>query len=203
MCFCYYCIIIILLIEKIHSHDFIFVRSAGDDLVKFLDERTKYHGQTHSSVDIQVAFNKTFSHTDFKFSKEPGTNTYERRFYPTKSLFTRGMKGEESMKLFYDQWIANRKNQSSLRRSVDQTLFEKRVNKSIVTNVFIYTFFKRLWDLQADGDQTNATMTNASLERLVPWLCDKGIIRDKDVFLDIGSSYGSLLWYVSSLNSLL
>ena len=60
---------------------------------------------------------------------------------------------------------------------------------------FVYPYFKMAWNLQADGDQTNATLTNTSLNLMISALQENDCLSNRDVIVDIGSSYNSLMWY--------
>ena len=57
----------------------------------------------------------------------------------------------------------------------------------------ILKWFKAAWDLQADGDQTNATLCPASTKALTDHLVKEKILEEGQQICDLGSSYGSLL----------
>ena len=62
---------------------------------------------------------------------------------------------------------------------------------------FIRSSFLLGWHLQADGDQTNATLTQASILTMAKELVNKDMIKAGDNFVDFGSSIGSFLWFLS------
>jgi len=65
---------------------------------------------------------------------------------------------------------------------------------------FIDGNFRDAWKLQSDGDQTNATLVRASIIAFATTLSN--FIVNGDHFVDLGSSYGSLLWIpVSIINA--
>lgn len=65
---------------------------------------------------------------------------------------------------------------------------------------FIEKYFRDAWKLQSDGDQTNATLVRKSLLDFAEFL-SKYLV-EEDRIIDLGSSYGSLIWIVvATLNT--
>ena len=67
--------------------------------------------------------------------------------------------------------------------------------------IFITKLWKFAWDLQADGENTNATLTSQSIIKLSRFLLSSKTLKNGDAILDCGSSYGSLpLQLINAIN---
>jgi hypothetical protein len=160
------------------------------------------HGKTYkerASVEVvKQDFFDRFSHKHFQYSSDISC-TYGFLLYPTEHLHVLNQSRwketvikKQAMDLKFKELQAINKNFSPTNmmdclKGNSQVSGEKNVNH----------FFKTAWDLQADGDQTNATLTEGSIKHLVTQLHKKDCLSIKDVILDIGSSYNSLMWNVS------
>ena len=149
-----------------------------------------YHTERYEKKgDYESDFFKSFTYEDFTYSFDDDASL---QLFPTErlSIFNEAL-NEPSMAAI----IQNISNISKLHAKVKNGFVRKR---KLLTHVdYIRSSFRNNWELQADGDQTNATLQTSSIKRLALELRDKGVVNSNTVFLDCGSSYGSLLWFLS------
>ena len=67
-----------------------------------------------------------------------------------------------------------------------------RNSKTDVCDI-VSRYFKLAWDHQADGGETNATITNGGICNIATELMENSLVSSGDMIVDCGSSYGSLL----------
>ena len=83
-------------------------------------------------------------------------------------------------------------NQMKTHKDEDQAKMRIKEKKPVVWR-FITACFHFAWQFQADGEQSNATLTPGSIRKIVEKLANEKYIKSGDKILDCGSSYGSLL----------
>ena len=139
--------------------------------------------------DYETDFFESFTYEDFTYSLDDDVSL---QLFPTErlSIFNEAI-NEQSMAAF----LQNLPNISSLRAKVKNGFVRERKLLNYVD--YVRSFFLKIWDLQADGDQTNATMQPSSIKQFAEHLKSNNMVDSNTVFLDCGSSYGSLLWLLS------
>jgi hypothetical protein len=167
-------------------------------LIQLLGDRHEkynyvFHGKKFENLDPSKPFFEIFNHLHFKIRYD-STVKYGFLVYPTTLLMT-----IRQCSIFddaIDELVSFQKNVINKAKCAwDETRFS-RVFEDNLPLTYVLSCFKKTWVLQSDGDPTNATLTGASIKLLVQSLFDLGVFSENDIFLDLGSSYGSLLWAV-------
>jgi len=178
-----------------------------DEFEKFIDDLQTYHTMRMSNDCIKKSFFETFRHIHFKYRRNATRNgRFKYDVLPTSKLYSYNKDAFEEISIFLDRLIGKKgifHNQGICNKL--KTHFNKKLlsthtqkpKKDVVS--FIRPYFKTAWILQADSNQTNATLTDASIKRLVDHLIKKEVLNNKSIFVDCGSSYGSLLLNVINL----
>jgi len=170
--------------------------SNNDQLVMWEDE-IKSHRAYHAPNDmpnseIAKAFFDTYNHAHFLLGAEDA-NVFPVGLYTFDSKFD-----EEWRKYnFKDSLIGSLSNRFRRERFDGYLKVIDMCKDPIYIHNFIDKHFKRAWDLQSDGDQTNATLVRGSLIKFSKALVH--LLEPNDRIVDLGSSYGSLIWIVVSI----
>ena len=169
-----------------------------DDVSNYLEERGSYRGKTFSDKEVNDAFEKAFNHTNFMWTKNDGDNNrYSRQIHATGDLYTvnlhfYGIIKDLTQSLEKD--FANGGIYNKMKARHDPRHLHVLNGKKIPpVSKFIWSSFAHAWQFQADGFQTNATLTPTSIQTLAKFMLEKKLIADGDGIFDCGSSYGSFL----------
>ena len=148
-------------------------------------QKTCYCTETYESEEnYHSDFFQSFTYEDFTYLFDLN-NDVTLQLFPTKrlSIFNEDL-NEPSMADLFQKLapISNlyKKVKNGFVRNCKLLTPEKYIRRSFWSN----------WELQADGDQTNATMQMSSIKTFADSL--KDIVKSNTMFLDCGSSYGSL-----------
>ena len=174
-----------------------------EDLARFLKVRPSYHTKTYNPNLAKHDFFQTFKHHHFKFTRNDPGSVYEYTVYATEELRTSNLSLHEDYKrnvtnvlsLFGTRGVCTRMKT----HLAEEPYFTLVQREPVRPTKFVASAFRFAWQLQSDGDQTNATLQPQSAEYLVDALLswrdesDNGMFRSEDCIVDFGSSYGSLL----------
>ena len=174
-----------------------------EDLARFLKHRPSYHTKTYDQKQVKHDFFQTFKHHHFKFTRNDPGSVYEYTVYATEELRTSNLSLHEDYKrnltnvlsLFGTRGVCTRMKT----HLAEEPYFTLVQRDPVRPTKFVASAFRFAWQLQSDGDQTNATLQPQSVENLVDallsWCDDSGnaMFRSEDCIVDFGSSYGSLL----------
>ena len=175
-------------------------------LKSFYTERTSSNGKKMNTTQYEKApkevistdFFTRFTYKDFVFKANPDA-LYGNDILPTPTLrIVDKEKWNGFLKMF--DALMQRKNESSKTvKSFDPSAMKRCLegNSRKTFQRAVHSSFKPAWDHQADGDQTNATLQPASIQTLSKAIVAIELEGEQQVFLDLGSSYGSLLWQLS------
>lgn len=166
------------------------------DVHKYSKSLISYHTKGDKG-NIEEIFFKTFKHTNFQYKDiHDADKEYPYKLFAS-NLFTFNLPAykvvkkqlEDSYKLFTTRgqtiyWSTHVNNKEA----------EKFISQDIKCPVnYITSFFKRAWDHQADGWQTNATLILSSIVTMAEHMHRYELIKTGDAIVDCGSSYGSLI----------
>jgi hypothetical protein len=167
-----------------------------NDIETFMDKRHGYHLNSFDSSCIKDHFFRTFKREHFYIVRSDRDSSVS--VMPTFDLYTFDENLYNQVKnqikgifdMFTNNGVINK-----LRTHVNESQFRmySDVNDASGVLKLISSVFKFAWDLQADGFQTNAMLTNTSIVTLVDRMLALNIFHQGDVIVDCGSSYGSLL----------
>ena len=179
------------------------------ELEQYIAELPIYHTITTEQIKlkesfIKESFFKTFQHTHFKYK---ATKTPNKRYcydvVPTSKLLCCNADAFKCVSTFLDRMSGIFKGNgfaNKLKNLFDgQRLSKIKVDEKKDAISIIKSSFKTAWDHQADTYQTNATITGKSIRKLTDHMVEKKILLDNSLFLDCGSSYGSLLLNVVNI----
>jgi hypothetical protein len=172
--------------------------SNSQDIIALLErQRSTYgyvfHGKAIERCDPSTAFFEIFNHCHFRIINN-SESKYGFTIHPTSlvTTMTPCPKFDEAL----DYLLQFKKN--TINRAIcawDESRLNRLQSSGSAPLAFVVSSFHKTWELQSDGDHTNAsTLTKRSIEKFVGHLLDLNIMSDGDVFLDIGCSYGSLIW---------
>lgn len=183
--------------------------SNATDIKRYLDEErmSVQNKRLWPNDRVSELFFKTYSHTHFKWTSNTSSTNLNPRYqimlHPTEDLFT-------SNTSFFDEFRSELKSfQNEVASNGIYNLMRIRHHETNVYMTkpaehpahFIAKVWKFAWDLQADGESTNATLTVASIMCLAKFLLANNAVENGDAILDCGSSYGSLpLQLINAIN---
>jgi len=179
------------------------------------------HGNAYKNMDSkedleakEKVFFDTYSWEDFRFvenkdgSREasPSGTLYEAN--PHVRNFSHQMESRNCEKRKYVAQVCTGTDTTRYKKfREDQRLAKSSDAEDVYKRViaFVSKFYNLKWHLDNDGHQTNATLENRShftfcneMAKILRGKC--GIANGDDIsFMDLGSSYGSLLWIVAQL----
>ena len=157
----------------------------------------------------QKFFFETFKYSDFKWTSNISPDNLNPQckvmLHPTADLFTCDT---AFFDLFRSEFDSLQKDLTKngiwniIRIRHDMKNLDILYNKmSEHPVIFITKLWKFAWDLQADGENTNATLTSQSIIKLSRFLLSSKTLKNGDAILDCGSSYGSLpLQLINAIN---
>ena len=151
--------------------------------------------------DVSQDFHDRFNFKDFHVY-EKWNNSYGFKLCPTRNLKRLDKEGHEQWKKEEKEIISFMKKKSTEFNTYRQNnSFEKIWSEPPVKlcSDLIRGKWQKAWNLMADGDlSTNAYITTASIYKLFGNMKSQNMIQKGVKILDIGSSYGSLLWYTAN-----
>ena len=179
------------------------------DIIKYLDEERVSLKSKYSNEAVSKIFFETFKYSDFKWTSNISPDNLNPQckvmLHPTADLFTCDTAFFESFRseidsLQKDMTKNGKLNIMRIRHDMKNLdiLYNKMSEHPVI---FITKIFKFAWDLQADGENTNATLTSQSIIKLSRFLLSSKALKNGDAILDCGSSYGSLpLQLINAIN---
>ena len=158
----------------------------------FMQSKKCYHTDRYESDENYYCdFFQSFTYEDFTYSFKEEEDV-PLQLFPTNwlSIYNEAL-NEQSINSLFEKLLSIKKLNAKVKKGF------VRERKLFTPTDYIIAWFRRVWELQADGAQTNATIQMSSIEKFAKFLIDKGIVTSDTVFLDCGSSYGSFLWLLS------
>jgi hypothetical protein len=157
------------------------------------NEKPSYHTQSYArNGNYEENFFQSFTYEDFTYSLNLEDDV-PLQLFPTDrlSIFNEGLSNEPSMDDLFKKLPILQKLHAKVKKGF---VMERKL---LTPTDYIRRLFLKSWELQADGHQMNATMQMSSIAMFTERLIEQGIVAEKTVFLDCGSSYGSFLWFLS------
>ena len=178
------------------------------ELQAFIANKTTYHTNKCGYEVITRDFFGMFDETHFKFEQKGTPNgrysidvkatsklyCYNDEFFLALDYFKESISGKKGM--FEKQGCCTKLRTHFNPQDAVSTLKLKDKENAMD---FISKHFKVCWDHQADTNQTNATLDDPSIIKIVNHMVNHEILKNGCVFLDCGSSYGSLLLHIVNL----
>ena len=153
------------------------------ELVEFFSNRITYHTQPLPREVIRSAFTKTFNKDHFRYQKNEDTSGKKRyglTLIPKEALHTCNKdvlaSTNKYLKLF--RYLLEKEgafNKVKNYFNVDR-INSIQIKAKLGLVEMILKLFKVAWDLQGDGDQTNAPLCPASTKKLTDHLIKANIL---------------------------
>jgi hypothetical protein len=158
-----------------------------------INSHFSYHTSIRfSDLEIEKAFFETYNCSHFVLG-DNGSKLFPVGLYTNDSLFDKEWRKYK----FKDALIGHLSNRFR-RERFDEYMEKLELCKDPIRIYnYVDTFFKNAWDLQSDGGQTNATLVRKSVVRFASQV--SMYVRNGDRIVDLGSSYGSLIWIIVSI----
>ena len=150
--------------------------------------------------DVFQDFHDRFNVKDFHVY-EKWNNSYGFKLCPTRNLKMLDKEAHEKWKKEQEETILFMKTKSAEFNTYSQeNSFEKLWSEPNVKlcSTLIRGGWQKAWDHMADGElSTNAFLQTASIYQIFDKMIMKNMIQKGVKIADLGSSYGSLLWYTA------
>ena len=167
------------------------------ELVQFFKKRQAYHTNSLSRELIKTHFFDTFNKDHFRYHQNAEGTSYRLTLIPTDKLYTGNTVLHKAMTETLELLTSLIKGAGAFNKVNSYFNADKMTSIQSKDKLgpveMILKWFKAAWDLQADGDQTNATLCPASTKALTDHLIKENILEEGQQICDLGSSYGSLL----------
>ena len=150
--------------------------------------------------DVSQDFHHRFKFTDFHVYKS-WENNYGFKLCPTRNLKRLDEEGHKQWEKEVEKITSFMKKKTAEKNFYhNNNSFEKLWSNQNVQSCaeLIKSKWQKAWNLMADGEtSTNAYLATRSIYKLFGELKNRDLIQKGVKFVDLGSSYGSFLWYAA------